>query len=297
MNQKEWRKLRCSIPSGEREAFFYYRNLASQILCLKKGYVIHHLRDSEEARIFNDTYYERWGIDFDGVCKYCILMTEEDHRKYHSLSEETRNKIGESNRITKSKKEYKDKVSGKNSYLYGKKKVFTEEQKKTISEKRKLYLSDPEHRKQLSDSRIKYFKDHPLTEEQKKIISEKTREAMKDPCIKEKCSKAKKGKSLSEETRKKISEGNKGKIISKEIRKKISNSIKGHIVSEETRKKISEKHIGFTHTEETRDKMSKSSFSRKASVLYRNYKDLGGILDWNQWQKANYPNHDKGNML
>lgn len=248
MNQKEWRKARYSIKDGDRNSFFYFRNLASQLLGLKKGYVIHHLRDSEEARTFNDTYYERWGIDFDGVCKYCILMTEDEHRKYHSFSEETRKKIGESNRITKAKKDYKDKVSGKNSYMYGKKKEFTDDQKKRMSDKRKLYLADPEHRKQLSESRLMYFKEHPLTEDQKKIISEKTREAMKDPKIREKCSKARKGK---------------------------PGNHKGKTLSDESRKKISE-----------------SNFSREASILYKEYKCNGGLLNWNQWQKAHYPEHD-----
>ena len=292
MNQKEWRKARYSIKDGDRNSFFYFRNLASQLLGLKKGYVIHHLRDSEEARIFNDTYYERWGIDFDGVCRYCILMTEDEHRKYHSFSEETRKKIGESNRITKATKEYKDKVSGKNSYMYGEKREFTNDQKKRISEKRKLYLSDPEHRKQLSDSIRNYYSNNPMSEDHKKNISEKTREAMKDPSIREKCVKNRKGKHLSEDTKYKISIGNKGKIISNETRDKISNSLRGHLVSIETREKLSDSHKGFCHSEETKRKCSVSSFSRKASLLYKEYKKLGGSLSWNQWQKAHYPEHD-----
>lgn len=292
MNQRDWREARCSIKKEDRKSFFYYRNLSAQLLGLQKGYVIHHLRDSEEARKFNDTYYERWGIDFDGVCRYCVLMTVEEHRKYHSCSEETRRKIGESNRISKSKKEYKDKVSGKNNYLYGKKKVFTDDQKKKISEKRKLYLSNPEHRKQLGDSIRNYYSNNPMTEDHKKNISEKTREAMKDPFIREKCSKNRKGKPLSEDTKYKISIGNKGKSISNETRDKISNSIKGHSVSIETRKKLSVSHKGLLHSEETKRKCSVSSFSRKASILYKEYKNLGGSLSWNQWQKAHYPEHD-----
>lgn len=292
MNQKEWRKARYSIKEGDRNSFFYFRNLASQLLGLKKGYVIHHLRDSEEARVFNDTYYERWGIDFDGVCRYCILMTEDEHRKYHSFSEETRKKIGESNRITKAKKEYKDKVSGKNNCMYGKKRELTDDQKKRMSDKRKLYLADPEHRKQLSESRLMYFKEHPLTEDQKKIISEKTREAMTDPKIRERCSKARKGKPLSKETRLRISIGNRGKTIPEDVRDKISNSLTGHKVSLETRKKLSESHKGVSRSTETRGKISKSSFSKKASILYRVYKCSGGVLNWNQWQKAHYPEHD-----
>lgn len=50
----------------------------------------------------------------------------------------------------------------------------------------------------------------------------------------------KKGKTLSEETRKKISESNKGKIFSEEHRKKLSETHKGKTLSEETRKKLSE---------------------------------------------------------
>lgn len=50
----------------------------------------------------------------------------------------------------------------------------------------------------------------------------------------------KKGKILSEETRKKISESNKGKIFSEEHRKKLSETHKGKTLSEETRKKLSE---------------------------------------------------------
>ena len=49
-----------------------------------------------------------------------------------------------------------------------------------------------------------------------------------------------KGKHLSEETRKKLREANKGKHLSEETRKKLSEAQKCHYVSEETKKKISE---------------------------------------------------------
>ncbi len=63
--------------------------------------------------------------------------------------------------------------------------------------------------------------------------------------------KAQKGKTFSEEHRKKLSEAKKGKIFSKEHRKKLSeaksgenNHNYGKTASEETRKKISEAHKG-----------------------------------------------------
>ena len=58
----------------------------------------------------------------------------------------------------------------------------------------------------------------------------------------------KKGKSLSEEHKKKLSEANKGKHLSEETRKKISEANKGRKFSEETKKKMSEAMKGHTAT-------------------------------------------------
>ena len=95
MNQKEWKKLSIQKREFLPKNFFLYRNLAVKILGWKrgKGLVIHHLRDTEEQRKFNDTYYERWGIDFDGQLKYTKLVTKEEHTQIHKLSEETKAKI------------------------------------------------------------------------------------------------------------------------------------------------------------------------------------------------------------
>ena len=87
-----------------------------------------------------------------------------------------------------------------------------------------------------------------------------------------KISEAKKGKTHSEETRKKMSEANKsknnpmyGKTHSEETRKKMSEAKKGKTLSEKTRKKISEANkgennpmYGKTHSEEARKKMSEA---------------------------------------
>jgi conjugal transfer/entry exclusion protein len=69
-----------------------------------------------------------------------------------------------------------------------------------------------------------------------------------------------KGKTFSEETRKKMSESAKGKVISVETRKRISESHKalGRHLSEEHKGKISERHKGKVNSAETRKKMSEA---------------------------------------
>ena len=81
-----------------------------------------------------------------------------------------------------------------------------------------------------------------------------------------------KGKTLSDEHKKKLSEANKGQIpwnksktLSEEHKNKLSEANKGHEVSDETKMKISEAHKGKNnhmygkhHSEETKKKMSKA---------------------------------------
>ena len=71
------------------------------------------------------------------------------------------------------------------------------------------------------------------------------------------------GKHHTEETRRKISEGNKGKTLSEESKRKMSgshsgekNPMFGKHLSDETKKKISESKKGKQHTEETKKKLS-----------------------------------------
>jgi hypothetical protein len=76
-----------------------------------------------------------------------------------------------------------------------------------------------------------------------------------------KISAARKGKTLSEEIRRKISEtrkgqpGQKGRRHTEESRRKMSESHKGAIPSKETRLRMSEAQKGRTHSEETRRKI------------------------------------------
>lgn len=105
MNQKEWKELSRRKKDDRPADLFYYRNLAAKLLGYKRnsGLVIHHLRETEEQRNFNDKYYERWGIDFDGNLKYTVLLTREEHKELHRTSEETRIKISKATSVAKTK--------------------------------------------------------------------------------------------------------------------------------------------------------------------------------------------------
>ena len=83
--------------------------------------------------------------------------------------------------------------------------------------------------------------------------------------VKKKQSEAHKGKHLSEEAKNKVSEFRKGKHLSEETKKKISETEKGKLVSEETRNKISDAlkgKPGKPLSEETRNKISKNGIGR-----------------------------------
>ena len=108
MNQKQWSALAKGPKQNRPENFFYYRNLAQKLLGYKRsaGLTIHHLRDTPEQQRFNDEHYERWGIDFDGELKYCVLLTTEEHTLLHHVSQETKEKISKS--VSVAKKKYTD---------------------------------------------------------------------------------------------------------------------------------------------------------------------------------------------
>lgn len=135
--------------------------------------VIHHLRDTEEQRKYNDEHYELWGYNLDGTfeySKYVIFVTHEEHVNIHRHSEETRNKISESlsNYWTIEKRaEYSKKISGDRNPFYGKHhtpgkfsgesngmygKHHTDEAKQQISEANKNKIVSQETRDKLSKS-------------------------------------------------------------------------------------------------------------------------------------------------
>ena len=78
-----------------------------------------------------------------------------------------------------------------------------------------------------------------------------------------------KGKTLSEETRRRMSEAKKGYKVSQETRAKISKVHKGKTLSEEHRQKIIESNTGRKHSDETRRKISEGNKGKTHSIESR----------------------------
>lgn len=188
---------------------------------------IHHLRDTEEQRKYNDEHYELWGHNLDGTFeygKYVVFWTHEHHVTYHTLSEETRLKLSDSLKMFYATNEGK---------LNAKLRM-TDTVKSKISASVKATMTE-EHKRLLSDKAKKN-----MTDGRKELIRQATKEAMNNTEIRQKISNSKLGKPLSEEHKKAISEGGKGREVSKETREKISKIHKGKTVSDETRQKLRE---------------------------------------------------------
>ena len=165
----------------------------------------------------------------------------------------------------------------------------TDEQKKKISESKKMAFSLLTDEEKKNSGQFQKGKDHPnygspLTEEHKRKISEaqmgvknhnfgkKTTDLVKKKISYTAIKNGKNRKeNLSEETIRRKSEGQKGHTVSEETRKKISDSKKGSKVTDETRKRMSESKMGAKnhmygkhHTAESIEKMSNSSSGEKS---------------------------------
>ena len=282
MNQREWKRL-CKVDKHLLNWYYYNKTRklqkSLQFNTNENATVIHHLRDTEEQREYNDTYYEYWGFNQDGTFeygKYVIFLTKEEHTEIHKLSEETRQKISEANKNKIVSKETREKMHeawvghevseetrkkiseankgrfvGEKSPNYGK--HLTEEQKDLISKNRKGKCAGSEHwlyGKQLPDDikqRISKTHKENMTEERRKIISETTKAAM-----------------ATDEVKIKMSESHKGIYPSDEAREKMSISQKASW-TDERRKIYSENNSGEKscwygkhHSDESKSKMSES---------------------------------------
>ena len=295
MNQKEWK-----ISGKFKGKYEWYnktrklqRSLQFNTDCTAT--VIHHLRDTEEQRNYNDTYYEFWGFNQDGTFeygKYVIFVTEEWHTDYHSHSEETRKKISESNKANYTdkrrrhisyctKKRYKDNPSSHPT----KGKHHSDATKQKMSKSHMRENMSDEYRKSLSDSIRR-----SMTEARRKQISESK-------------------KNLSEEAHLNLSNAAKKRWSSKEYRDSQASS--KFIWSDEKRKEFGETRKGEKNpmygkhpSDETINKRRESlkatwdddnkRLEQSAKVkkrlsevsnAYKEYKADGGDLSWNEFQK------------
>ena len=90
------------------------------------------------------------------------------------------------------------------------------------------------------------------------IPSEETCEKISKALIGNRNGSGNKGKTHSEETRRKIGEASRGRTHSDETRKKLRDINTGKTHSDETRKKLSESHIGYVMPESQKQKLSES---------------------------------------
>ena len=242
MNQKEWKS--CEKYSGKYILHNRVRSIQKSLQYNSdpNATVIHHLRDTEEQRKYNDEYYELWGFEIDEsganhfeYGKYVIFVTKEEHSKIHSQSEETRKKISENNAKP---------ALGKH-----------------LSDEAKRHLSVINTGKRHSRETIEKIRAGNTGKRQ-------TEEA------KQKISIANSGKKRTDESRRKMSESHKGKpAANKGV--KMSDAARQHMrdaaknrapMSEDVANKI-------------RDRIS------FLSEKYKKYKENGGELSWNNFQK------------
>lgn len=138
MNQKEWKK--SGNFTGKHKWYNKTRKLQKSLRYESdpNATIIHHLRDTEEQRKYNDEHYELWGHNLDGTFeygKYVAFWTKEKHDAYHSASEETRRKIGEASKSlwTEERREQASiNNTGENNPMYGK--YHSDEAKKKMSD-------------------------------------------------------------------------------------------------------------------------------------------------------------------
>lgn len=320
MNQKEWK------TSGRFKGKFEWYNKTRKIQKSlqynsdEKANRIHHLRDTEEQRKYNDEHYELWGHNLDGTFeygKYVIFVTEEWHNNHHSQSEETRKKMSDSrkgekcywygkHRDAKTKEKLsiacKGKMSGERHQMYGKH-LSEEHRAKTSNTLKGNKLSDETKKKISESNKLSY------TDERRKSISAANKGKVLSDETKKKISDAKKGNTFSDEAKKAMSIAHKnryknmtaeernhlgdrfrGKALSNEHKRRISESNKGRVVSDETRAKISASNKGRNSqplSNEAKAVISEKSKKNMSIVreLYTLHKQSGGTIKWNDFQQ------------
>lgn len=172
--------------------------------------------------------------------------------------------------------------------------------RETLSKRQKAQWLDNEYRQRMSDM-SKSLWENP---EYRSTISQKVSgenngmygKHLSDEA-KEKLREAHLGKHLSEEHKRKISESEKGKVTSEETKAKQresklgeKNPMYGKHMSDSAKAKISEFNKNKIVSDKTRRKASESikAAYKVISEMYREYKNAGGELKWNDFVKHVY---------
>lgn len=279
MNYKEfWSRARSH---DEGLDWSYYKNahkIVDQYFESSKGIHIHHLRDTEEQRKYNDEHYELWGHNLDGTFeygKYVIFVTQEEHSRIHAQCKETKEKIG-----IASKSQWANE-SIRNKRIAGLRKHWSQPgvKEQRIKSLKEAY-KNPEVIERCVISHKEYYKTHKVSEETRAILREKNT-GENNPMY---------GKHPSDETRKKMSESQKA-LWDDDRRKMFSEMLSGENAywygkkfSQEYKDKLSKSHMGIKQSEETIEKI-KADHQLK-SRIYKGYKLSGRSITWNLFQKV-----------
>jgi len=301
MNYNEWQLLKRDDKKLLNWTFYNASHRLMKKFNITNGTnktEVHHLRDTEEQRLYNDTYYEQWGFNEDGTFeygKYVIFVTREEHSKIHTLSDETRKKISKANKGRKAsiitRKKLSEAHKGKTPWNKGIKHTSCNN---TINKVR--YLSD-EHKRKISLSN----KGKVLSDEHKRKISLSNKGKIRSLSFKQHLheinsgpgnpmygkSPSNKGVPMSDEQKHKISIANSGenngmygKHLSDEHRSKISKSLKGRTVSESHRQNV----IKSIRSSES-VKRSKANMQLCKEHFNIFIKQNNIQITWNQFQK------------
>lgn len=246
MNQKEWK-----ISEQYKNKFKWYNKTRKIQKSLQykqdtNAKIIHHLRDTEEQRKYNDEHYELWGFEIDEngnehfeYGKYVVFVTEEWHNNYHSQSDETKRKNSESVKASMTedvRKRISKSLTGEKNPMYGK-------------------------RGELAPCYGRCGELHPMYGKQSAF----------------------KGKHHTEESKKLLSDAHKGKTVSEEVKKKISNAIKNKAKDIEYINKLKEA-AAKSWTYERRMATSDERKARLGLIsrYYKEYKstEANNRLDW-----------------
>ena len=275
MNRRQWKEL-CKV---DHKAAFTWYNKTHKILMSKEfesdertdknAKVIHHLQDTEEQRKYNDEHYGMFGfeIDEDGnevfnYGKYVVFWTKEHHNDYHHSSAETARRIS---------------INGK-----GKHNV-TDETREKLSLIMRNRVKDPEYIKKLSDAAKASWENN----DERRALYRENYSGVNSPSF---------GKKASDETRKKLSESHIGQVPwNKGI--KTPDGVKDKIRAtwtEERRASFSKMRSGennpmhnriLTDDEKERRRLSVKEAYKEISNAYKEHKENGGQLGWQEFKK------------
>lgn len=298
MDQREWRQI-CKVDRCLLDWKYYNktRKLQRSLQCNSdpNAKIIHHLRDTEEQRKYNDEHYELWGHNLDGTFeygKYVIFVTKEEHNHYHKDSDETKEKkrFAQIKRYEsfEERRKVSERFKGKTLSDERKEKLrqcnlgrhHSEESKENLRKKCSGWHHTDEARQKISDA----GKGREFSEESRNKISKALKEKYASGWISPIT-----GRAVSEETRKKIGDANRGenngmygKHLSEDHKRKISESGKS-AWTDERRIQQSIRMRNTTLSDEAKASISKTK-QLKVS-LYNRYKLQGGLLKWNAFNK------------